>query len=171
MKQLFTIGYEGTDIDRFLDTLKLASVEVLADVRAVAVSRKRGFSKTALRARLEEEGIQYLHFVELGDPKPGREAARAGRFAEFQGIYRAHLAEDGPQASLRRLAMVAESKRTCLLCFERLPEHCHRLIIAERLVESGVRAFDLYADYPARYVRHTSNLFRHDLGQGAAAAE
>jgi hypothetical protein len=50
------------------------------------LSRKKGFSKTALRERLEAEGIAYFHFVELGDPKPGRDAARAGRFAEFKKV-------------------------------------------------------------------------------------
>lgn len=171
MNQLFTIGYEGTDIDRFIETLRLTSIEVLADVRAVAVSRKRGFSKTALKTRLEAEGIEYLHFVELGDPKPGRDAARAGRFSEFRDIYCRHLATDTAQAALERLSLVAKVKRTCLLCFERLPEHCHRRVVAERLVRNGVKALDLYADLPARYARLPAVLLRHDLGQGAAAAE
>ncbi|MFL4993855.1 MAG: DUF488 family protein, partial [Microvirga sp.] len=50
--QVFTIGYEGADVDRFLTTLKDAGVGALADVRAVALSRKRGFSKSALRDAL-----------------------------------------------------------------------------------------------------------------------
>lgn len=70
MSVVFTVGYEGTDIDRFVRTLKAAGVQQLADVRAVAVSRKPGFSKKKLAARLAEEGIEYLHFVALGDPKP-----------------------------------------------------------------------------------------------------
>jgi uncharacterized protein (DUF488 family) len=77
MTTVYTIGYEGTDIDKMLATLKAVGVDVLADVRAVALSRKKGFSKTALRTRLEAEGIAYAHFVELGDPKAGRGAARA----------------------------------------------------------------------------------------------
>ena len=49
MPQLFTIGYEGADPDRFVTALKGAGVAAIADVRAVALSRKRGFSKNALR--------------------------------------------------------------------------------------------------------------------------
>ena len=45
MTTVFTIGYEGTDIDRIVATLQAVGVKVLADVRAVAVSRKKGFSK------------------------------------------------------------------------------------------------------------------------------
>ena len=52
-KQLFTIGYEGLDSERLVGVLRSAGVAVLADVRAVANSRKRGFSKTALRLGLE----------------------------------------------------------------------------------------------------------------------
>ena len=63
MSVVYTIGYEGTDIDRFVATLKAVGIKVLADVRAVAVSRKKGFSKTALKARLEDEGIAYTHLV------------------------------------------------------------------------------------------------------------
>ena len=67
MSVIYTIGYEGTDIDRCVATLKAVGVTVLADVRAVAVSRKKGFSKNGLRERLEAEGITYVHLVELGD--------------------------------------------------------------------------------------------------------
>ena len=72
MPDIFTIGYEGADPERFLAALKGAGVEVLADVRAVAMSRKRGFAKTALREGLESEGLGYRHFMALGTPKPGR---------------------------------------------------------------------------------------------------
>jgi uncharacterized protein (DUF488 family) len=91
MSVVYTIGYEGTDIDRFVATLKAIGVTVLADVRAVAVSRKKGFSKNGLRERLEAEGITYVHLVELGDPKAGRDAARARKFDEFRRVYSAHI--------------------------------------------------------------------------------
>ncbi len=67
VQTIFTIGYEGTDIDRFVATLVEVGIELLVDVRAVTVSRKKGFSKNGLRARLEAEGIQYVHLRGLGD--------------------------------------------------------------------------------------------------------
>ncbi len=45
---IYTIGYEQTEIGSFIGTLKEVGIELLADVRAVALSRKKGFSKTAL---------------------------------------------------------------------------------------------------------------------------
>jgi len=67
MSVVYTIGSESTDIDRFVTTLKTAGIERVADVRTAALSRKKGFSKKALAARLEAEEIQYSHFIELGD--------------------------------------------------------------------------------------------------------
>lgn len=167
---VYTIGYEGTDIDRFVATLKAVGIKVLADVRAVAVSRKKGFSKTALRARLEDEGIAYTHLVHLGDPKPGRDAARAGRYDEFQTIYLEHLEGAEPQAALDELSEIIGESPTCLLCFERASKNCHRSIVADRLRISGVKVFDLYGDDPNRYVRHAAKLPRYHPREGASAA-
>jgi len=50
---IYTIGYEQTEIGSFIGTLKEVGIELLADVRAVALSRKKGFSKTALCHHLE----------------------------------------------------------------------------------------------------------------------
>ena len=77
-REVYTIGYEGADVDRFLTTLKDAGVAAVADVRAVALSRKKGFSKSQLRGNLAEVALGYRHFIDLGTPKAGREAARAG---------------------------------------------------------------------------------------------
>jgi uncharacterized protein (DUF488 family) len=167
---IYTIGYEGTDIDRFVATLKAVGIMTLADVRAIALSRKKGFSKTSLQARLEEEGIGYSHFVELGDPKPGREAARAGQLDAFRRIYTSHLGLAASGAALQSLADLASSQLTCLLCFERDPATCHRSLIANHPTMNGVKVIHLCADDPARYVRNASKLQSQHPRQGAPAA-
>ena len=70
MSVVFTVGYEGTDTDRFVQTLKAAGVERLADVRAVAASRKAGFSKTKLAARLADEASSIRISSPLVIPNP-----------------------------------------------------------------------------------------------------
>jgi uncharacterized protein (DUF488 family) len=145
MPRIYTIGYEGADADRFASALKGAGVEVLADVRAVALSRKRGFSKNVLRDGLATDGIGYRHFVELGTPKPGRDAARAGDGATLRRIYCDEvLAQEPAQAALDALADLARERPVCLMCFERDPATCHRRLIAERLGERGFEAVDLF---------------------------
>lgn len=170
MSTLYTIGYEGTDIDRFVATLKAVGVQLLADVRALPLSRKRGFSKKGLRARIEQEGMGYVHLGALGDPKEGRDAARAGRFDQFRKIYNKHLALAEPQETLRELASLVKERSTCLMCFERDPTECHRLIVASQLPKS-VDTFHLYADEPSRYVRNAAKLPSGRTGQGASAAQ
>lgn len=158
MSIVYTIGYEGTDIARFIETLQHVGVEVLADVRAVTVSRKRGFSKNGLRERLQEAGISYEHFGSLGDPKPGREAAREGRMADFLRIYSTHLATAEAQDGLSSLRKVVDTKVTCLMCYERDPKICHRTIVANSLADEGATIFDLFGDDPGRYLRHAAKL-------------
>lgn len=131
-RRLATIGYEATSLAAFLSTLVDAGVELLVDVRAVASSRRPGFSKTALAANLAENGIEYLQLRALGTPADGRAAARAGRYDELRRIYTEHLASDDAQAQLETLVGIVRSGRfACLLCYEARPEHCHRTIVAE----------------------------------------
>lgn len=170
MNTIYTIGYEGTDIDRFVATLKIVGVTLVADIRAVALSRKKGFSKTALKNRLLEEGLSYLHFNDLGDPKLGRIAAKTGNFAEFRKIYNAHLAEPKSLTALGKLEEVARNSVTCLLCFERDYTTCHRSIVADSLALQGMDVFNLYGDSPRRYVDFTAKQPRSHISQSAAAA-
>jgi uncharacterized protein (DUF488 family) len=144
-KTLFTIGYEGLDSERFLAAIASAGVATLADVRAVANSRKRGFSKGALKGGLEESGVGYEHLRSLGTPKSGREAARAHDAALMRRIYCEEVLDtaDGGLA-LDALCTLAAQAPTCLLCFEREPARCHRRVLAERLEARGFLTVDLF---------------------------
>lgn len=133
---LFTIGYEQASSSAVLDELAQAGVELLVDVRAVAASRRAGFSKTLLAAGVAERGIGYLHLRGLGTPAEGRQAARSGQHATMQRIFAAHMATPTAQEQLDELiGLVEAGRRVCLLCFERHPEHCHRLIVANLVCE------------------------------------
>lgn len=158
MNTIFTIGYEGTDIDRFVKTLLAVGIDAIADVRAVPLSRKKGFSKNALKERLESAGIEYLSAKELGDPKPGREAAKSGNYAAFRSIYTQHIDQPDQVDAVGRLVDVARGRSICLLCFERDPATCHRMIVAERMAPHDFQAFHLYADDPERYVKNQGKL-------------
>src|SRR5215211_5224327 len=108
--RIFTIGYEEADASRFLATLKQEGVATLADVRAVALSRKRGFSKSALRDALAGQGIGYQHFIKLGTPKEGRQAARAGDGELMRRIYcNEVLATEPAQEAFRELEALAQA--------------------------------------------------------------
>ena len=135
MKPLATIGYEAATQDAVIDRLKAAGVELLVDVRAVAASRRAGFSKTVLAASLAEAGIGYVHLRQLGTPKPGREAARKARSAEMTAIFEEHLAEPAAQLELAAAKELAAERKIALLCFEADHRGCHRKILADRICE------------------------------------
>jgi uncharacterized protein (DUF488 family) len=135
MRTLFTIGYEGASLPDFIATLQLAGVEHLIDVRAIAQSRRPGFSKNALCAALTAAGISYTHVRQLGDPKPGREAARRGEIKSFQSIFEDHLQLPETKAALQIAAAICQAEVAALLCFERNPQLCHRTLVAKRLTD------------------------------------
>jgi uncharacterized protein (DUF488 family) len=129
-----TVGYQAATVDSFLRALQAAGVELLVDVRAVASSRRPGFSKSSLAANLAAVGIGYVHLRGLGTPAAGRAAARAGRHARMRSIFREHLRTLEAQAELDELRELASAgRRVCLLCFEADPQHCHRTLVAEAL--------------------------------------
>ena len=144
MMRIFTIGYEGTTVPEFIAALQTAGVERVIDVRALPLSRRPGFSKSPLKAALDEAGIEYGHLKALGTPAEGRAAARAGRHSDLERIYAGQL--ELPEAivqSQEMLALAAE-KPSALLCFEREPAHCHRTLLLNSVAQD-VEIEDLYA--------------------------
>ncbi len=144
MPRIFTIGYEQAAQAQVISALKAAGVKLVIDVRAVAASRRAGFSKSILASSLKDEGIDYLHFKALGTPKAGREAARAGRTGEMHAIFEAHLAEPEATVALAETAEIAAARPAALLCYEADPGHCHRRILTDRLAaDQGFDVVDL----------------------------
>ena len=134
---LYTIGYEGSSIDDFIETLINVEIDHLIDIRDVPASRKPGFSKSTLSERLFGSGISYTHLRALGDPPEGRAAMRAGNRAKFLEIFGERLATQEAKLALERLLTIAKQGSAVLLCFERNPADCHRTIVARELEKSG----------------------------------
>lgn len=133
MATLFTIGYEHHgDPGSLVEALRSAGVRRLVDVRELPLSRKRGFSKTALAAALDAAEIEYEHVRALGNPKRYRELYKSGRVREGESGYRAHL-HNGSYPALVQLGEAVAAAPTCLLCFEAAHEECHRTVIVEAL--------------------------------------
>jgi uncharacterized protein (DUF488 family) len=143
--RLFTIGYEKATPQAVLGELTAAKVELLVDVRAVAASRKPGFSKRQLAAGLDEAGIAYQHFQKLGTPTEGRLAARSGDMDTLFKVYSKHLKTPEAREEMDALAnLVTSGKRVCILCFERDVHECHRQWIAEEIEKrTGAKVEDL----------------------------
>lgn len=145
MRTLFTIGYEQARPDAVLSELKRAKIDLLVDTRAVAASRRPGFSKRQLAAALDEAEIAYIHLQKLGTPAEGRQAARTGDIDSLWRIYDAHIKTPEAQAALNELlALIKSGKRVALLCYCRDPKTCHRTrVVANVKKRTRVKVEDL----------------------------
>ena len=142
--RIFTIGYEGATQPQVVAALSAAGVALLADVRAVPLSRRPGFSKNILAAGLREGGIDYIGLKALGTPPEGREAARRHDHARLARVYAGQLKLPEALAQMAQLAALAAEQPTALLCFERDPAACHRsLLVAAAFPDAEV--IDLFA--------------------------
>jgi uncharacterized protein (DUF488 family) len=142
--RIFTIGYEAATVPDFLAALTSAGVQRVIDVRALPLSRRPGFSKSPLRAALDEAGIEYVHLKALGTPAEGRAAARAGRHSDLERIYSGQLELPEAMAQSAQMLELAAEKPSALLCFEREPAHCHRTLLLNSVAQDA-EIVDLYA--------------------------
>lgn len=138
-KIIFTIGYEGIDVETYIAKLIDHDVKVLCDVRKNPISRKFGFSKGFLMKTLPEFGIEYKHYPDLGiESKFRRELFTADDYSELFKIYRKSLTTSSPSI-LEIQDLVMSRPRIAITCFEAKPEFCHRHCVADFLKEHSAR--------------------------------
>ncbi len=129
---LFTIGYEGTNINAFIDKLYDNNIECIIDVRSLPLSHKPGFSKTKLSQRLHSVEIQYIHLGKLGTPKDIREELKSTQdYSTFFKKMDAYLSYK--QDAIKVAYDYVKNNTCCLMCFEKNVSQCHRKLIAEKI--------------------------------------
>lgn len=129
---VFTIGYEGINIDTFVSLLSEHGIETVVDIRELPLSRKPGFSKKALGNILNLSGYEYLHRIELGCPKPVRERYRDdGNWTRYTEGFLAHL--ETQEDAIAEMADLVASSNCALLCYEADYNFCHRSLVANAI--------------------------------------
>jgi uncharacterized protein (DUF488 family) len=145
-RRVYTVGHSSRSIEELIGLLSAAGVARLVDVRAHPVSRRHPqFAKAALEQGLAAAGIDYRWLGHaLGGmrrPRPGS-PHRALLEAAFRG-YADHMASGAFRTAMAHAMDAGGSTATALLCAERLPEHCHRSLIADFLVARGIEVVHL----------------------------
>lgn len=127
---IYTVGYEGLSLDAFLVLLAEHGVDTVVDVREMPLSRKPGFSKTALANVLNLSGLEYVHMARLGCPKPVRDRYRDdGDWQAYTQRFLSYLKTQ--QAAIAELSCLIESNECALLCYEADYNFCHRSMVAD----------------------------------------
>ena len=132
-KILYTVGYEGLNIEQFLLMLDKYGINKIVDIREMPISRKPGFSKTALNGILEKNGIEYTHLHALGCPKPVRNLYKQnGDWSLYTKGFKAYLKTQ--DAALHDLHEMLQERHCALLCFEADARFCHRSLVSAEMI-------------------------------------
>jgi uncharacterized protein (DUF488 family) len=146
MSRIATIGVYGFDIDSFLGALAGAGVATVLDVRqrrGVRGPRYAWANSQRLQAALAEAGLDYRHLKELAPTTELRQLqyreddrlgeGKRSRTKLAPEYARRYIEEILGSADLAPIAALADDRLPALLCVERVPEACHRSLIAARL--------------------------------------
>ena len=134
----FTIGYSERTIEQFIELLKIAKVTLLADVRRNPVSRFRpDFSKANLQKEINEAGLIYAHWPDLGIPSEKR------RGNDTKSLFAWYKKSIKPEIRLKQYEPEIEKNRVAFMCVELDPESCHRHCISLVLEDKGYKLLDL----------------------------
>jgi uncharacterized protein (DUF488 family) len=127
--RILTVGHSNHPIERFLALVQGAGVSALADVRSFPISRYAPqFNKDALAKSLAEKAIVYLYCGE-----------------ELGGRSRDPSTLESFRKGLDRVVAESARHRVALMCAERDPLDCHRLLLARALVERGIAVAHILA--------------------------
>ena len=128
----FTIGYEGKDIDQFLNVLVSNQIELLIDIRKNPFSMNFVYIKDALMKKLKDVGIDYLHIPELGIESEERKNLNTQ--ADYEALFAKYRqALPIKEVYINRIIELGTAKRVALLCFEADSNFCHRGEVAKAI--------------------------------------
>lgn len=133
---IYTIGYEGTSVENFIDEIKSMGIDTVIDVREFPLSRKVGFSKTALHGFVAMAGLEYQHWSVFGCPKPIRNRYKVDAdWSAYCNSFNAYLKTQ--RESIKELAELSQTQDCVLVCFEADYNMCHRKMVAEAVAKEA----------------------------------
>lgn len=144
MHDLYTIGHSIHSLDRFLEVLSMHGITALCDVRSSPYSRfTPQFNRETLKAALSKHHIAYIYLgKELGPRSPEPTCYENGRVR-----YDRLAGTDSFQQGLARLQHGMASYRIAIMCAEKDPVTCHRMIlICRHLRNVGVEIWHILED-------------------------
>ena len=146
---LYTVGHGGRTADEFIDLLRIAAIDGIADVRAYPTSRRHPhFAQTALAPLLGEAGIAYEWLGKAlgGFRRRASSSVHSALAEDSLRAYAEYMNSAAFQDGIIHLLLHARLRSTAILCAERLPAHCHRALISDYLTVNGVPVIHVLDD-------------------------
>jgi uncharacterized protein (DUF488 family) len=162
--EILTVGHSNHEEQDFLELVRGAGIELIADVRANPRSRYPQFNRSALAGTMKAAGIGYAPLgAELGGRRESQPDSvnTAVPDGAFRG-YADHMATDSFQAGLEMLESLALERRTAVMCAEGDWRHCHRRLLSDVLTVRGWRVLHLGPD---------GSLTPHEMTESAVAKD
>jgi uncharacterized protein (DUF488 family) len=152
-RRIWTIGHSNRTLGELLDMLASYEVQAIADVRRFPGSRRHPqFGRENLQIALNDAGLAYRHFPELGGRRTLQAEASANaawRVAAFRA-FADYMQTPEFAAAFGELATLAERQRTAVMCAEALPWRCHRRLLADQFIVLGWDVADIMGVGQAR---------------------
>lgn len=136
---IWTIGHSTRTIDEFIAMLQSFQISMVADVRHYPGSRKfPQFNKEDLCFSLKQNGINYVHLIELGGRRKLNKQSEntAWRHPAFRA-YADYMETSDFDKGINMLEDIARMNRTAYMCSEAVWWRCHRSMISDFLKASG----------------------------------
>lgn len=127
---VYTAGYEGLQIDGFLNLLVQNGICRLIDVRNNPVARRFGFHKSTLLRLCGSLDIEYVHEPDLGIASSERQSL--GSAADYSVLFDRYERRTLPArgAEIDRVSTLICDRPSVLVCMESDPCMCHRTRLA-----------------------------------------
>jgi len=144
MNELFTIGHSNHPVEKFIELLIMQGITAVCDVRSSPYSRfAPQFNREALRDDLKRRGILYIYLgTELG-PRSSNPAC----YDDGKVNYKSLAGTDSFMEGMKRLIKGLKIYRVALMCAEKDPVFCHRMILVCRYLKcEKIRIGHILAD-------------------------
>ncbi|MFY7739694.1 MAG: DUF488 family protein [Flavobacterium sp.] len=141
---LFTIGYEGVSLEKYLNKLVSNDVKLLVDVRKNSLSMKFGFSKSLLKKYCESLGIEYIHIPEVGINSDQRQELNTQQdYDALFEVYKNTTLKETDKYQAKIIELLTKYKRIALTCFEADICQCHRKPLAEAIAKNPIFEYEV----------------------------
>jgi uncharacterized protein (DUF488 family) len=134
MRSIYTIGHSNHTIERFLELLRMHGITAIVDVRSSPYSQfNPQFNRATLQKELKRHNFAYVFLGRELGPRSEDPACYENGRVKYARIAKTLLFKEGVQ----RVHEGIRHYRISLMCAEKDPIGCHRMILVCRHLKSS----------------------------------